>query len=279
MNMNRTNVTGARTQKLGFVSTYRTSIALLSLAAAATPVFAASINYGNFGPVVPGVQFLGVTESSGTDPVPMYGPPAPFATGLDFDPIGFVSTSTGGAPDITDGQLNLTIRTDPGVGVNAITLFETGDFTLAGLGTPATAALAGSIMRVTVTELDGVDVAPISLAPVNGSVGFGLPPSQIVQPWSLGLTINVAAQLQNISDKTATEVEVVIDNTLVSLSEILSTSLISKKDFRLSVNTTGTLRTFNAVDVPETGSTVWLLGGGIGLVLLGHRSVGKLRFA
>src|SRR5262245_38339561 len=64
----------------------------------------ATINYGNFGPVPPGVTFLSVEESSGTDPVPLYGPPTPFATGLDFNPTNYVATSSGGGADLTDGQ-------------------------------------------------------------------------------------------------------------------------------------------------------------------------------
>src|SRR5690242_20438421 len=68
---------------------------------------AASISYGNFA-APPATMFLNVTESSGTDAVPLYGPPAPFATGLDFDPQ-MVAFYAGGAADVTDGQLNFTI--------------------------------------------------------------------------------------------------------------------------------------------------------------------------
>jgi hypothetical protein len=140
-----------------------------------TATQAASINYGNFGPVPPGVSFLQVTESSGTDPVPLYGTPTPFSVGLDFDPIGFVATSSGGGPDITDAQLNFTIMGNGSTGIGTIGLFEAGDYTLAGVGTPATSAFAGAILRATITQINGLPVAPISLAPVNASVGFSLP--------------------------------------------------------------------------------------------------------
>ena len=70
---------------------------------------AASLSYGNFGPVAPGISFLNVTESSGTDAVPLYGPPAPYVTGLDFDPTSFVASAAGGGADITDGQMNFTV--------------------------------------------------------------------------------------------------------------------------------------------------------------------------
>src|SRR4029077_1924023 len=106
--------------------------------------------------VPPGVTFIGVTESSGTDPVPLYGPPTPFSVGLDFDPMNFVATATGGASDVTDGQLNLTIRGDSNgslgfIAINQLNLSEAGDYTLAGVGTPATSVFAGAIMRITVT--------------------------------------------------------------------------------------------------------------------------------
>jgi hypothetical protein len=285
-----TNSLGARTQKLRQgLPVYRrhrlaatASVALLGLVAATTPAFGGSINYGNFGPTPPGVQFLGVTESSGTDAVPLYGPPTPFATGLDFDPVGFTTSSAGGAVDITDGQLNLTVHaTGPGVGLTSISLFEAGDYTLAGVGTPATAVLFGSIMRVMVTELDGVDVAPISLVPVNASVSDSLPGAVVVAPWSLGLLLDIAAQVG--PGPLVTEVEVVIDNALVSISEFQSVSFGSKKDFRLevgTVGTVGTLRAFStlALAVPDTGSTGWLMGAGASLVLLGHRWAVKRRF-
>jgi hypothetical protein len=142
-------------------------------------------------------------------------------------------------------------------------MFEAGDYTLAGVGTSATSVLFRSILGITVIELDGVDVAPFSLPPVNGSVSFSLPANGVVQPWSLGVSANIAGQLP--PGQLATEVEVVIYNTLDSTSERQSISFGSEKDFRLNVGTSGT------VDVPETGSTIWLLGGGISVVLLGRR--------
>src|SRR5690349_6889205 len=83
--------------------------ALFVLVLGSVPALAATINYGNFGPVPPGVTFTNVSESSGTDPVPLYGPPTPFTTGLDFDPQNFVSSANGGTQDVTDGQLNFGI--------------------------------------------------------------------------------------------------------------------------------------------------------------------------
>ena len=188
---------------------------------------AASINYGNFGPIPPGVTFIDVTDRSGTDAVPLYGPPTPFVTGLDFDPVGYVSSATGGSEDTTDGQVNFTLVGDitppSGVAIASVGLFEAGDFTLLGVGTVATQAIAGASVRITVTEVDGAAIAPLSLTPVNASVGFNLVANPgVVQPWSLGATLNVDAGSTSAGvpfTLGATRLEVVIDNVLNTLSE------------------------------------------------------------
>src|SRR5215213_11044438 len=89
--------------------TARAAVLSLALTLISISAQAATINYGNFGPVPPGVSFISVAESSGTDAVPLYGPPTSFSVGLDFDPANFVASATNGAADITDGQLNFTI--------------------------------------------------------------------------------------------------------------------------------------------------------------------------
>lgn len=211
---------------------------------------AASISYGNFGPVPPGITFLDVTESSGTDAVPLYGPPSPFATGLDFNPSNFVAFASGGASDVTDGQLNFTLAATSDFGITDISLFEAGDYTLAGLGGPPTQVFAGAILRATVTEINGLVVAPIVLAPANASAGFNLPPTQIVQPWGLGVSLNVAGQLG--VDQRATKVDVVIDNQLLATSELSSISYIAKKEFLFRVNS-------NATDLAAPEPATWVL--------------------
>jgi hypothetical protein len=147
---------------------------------------AASISYGNFGPVPPGVMFLNVTESSGTDAVPLYGGPSPFSVGLNFTPMTFGASTVNGGADLTDGQLNFSVM---GPGVNSISLLEGGDYTLTGVGTSATQVFGGASLRVTVMEINGVNVAPILLSPTNASVGFNLTANPgAVQPWSTWLS-------------------------------------------------------------------------------------------
>jgi hypothetical protein len=240
---------------------YRGAMALMlaAIAVAANPVArAATINYGNFGPIPPGVSFLQVTESSGTDPVPLYGPPTPFGIGLDFDPAAFVATANGGAADITDGQLNFAVATPPNVGINNISLFEGGDYTLVGSGTPATQVLAGAIITATVTEINGLPVVPFNLPSSNASVGFNLVANPgVVQPWSLGTGININLPQGQL----ATKIEIAIDNSLIALSQPGSVAFIAKKDFRIDI----------MPRVPEP-ATIALLGMGSVISLVRRRS-------
>lgn len=229
-------------------------LCLTALALVAAPAaHGATINYGNFNVPPAGISFNNVTESSGTDPVPLYGPPDPFVVGLDFDPTSFVATANGGASDVTDGQLNFTIaglvNQNGYVGIDVVNLFEAGDFSLAGSGTAATQALAGAIIRATVTQINGLPVSPINLAPANASVGFNLVANPgIVQPWSLGIGYNITNQLA--PGQLATRVEISIDNSLIALSQAGSLAFIAKKDFRINL----TPETVGQPFVPEPGT-------------------------
>jgi hypothetical protein len=233
-------------------SAFALGLALIGLFCAS--VQAASINYGNFGPVG-GVSFLQVTESSGTDPVPIYGAPSPFSVGLDFNPTSFTASAIGGGADLTDGQLNFTISS--GGAITNLSLSERGDYTLAGAGTAATNVSAGAVVLASVTAINGIAVAPIPLAPVNASVGFNLAANPgLVQPWSLGLGVNVAAQVAG-----ATRIDVAINNALIAVAEPAGIAFIAKKDFVIGVGV-----------VPEP-STVALAG----LALCGLGFAGRKR--
>ena len=207
--------------------------ALFGVAAAHSANAATSINYGNFN--VAGVVFGNVTESSGTDAVPLYGAPTTFVTGLDFNPAGFVAFSSGGGADITDGQLNFTVSRATGIG--SISLAEAGDYTLVGSGTAATLASAGANIAIKILEIDGVAVTPFSISGNNASASYNLLANPgIVQPWAIGVSTNILTQLANYNPRIgATKIEVVIDNSLIAISQPSSVASISKKDFTVSI--------------------------------------------
>src|SRR5688500_17143907 len=143
---------GACALALGFTALFSSSAAS-----------AASISYGNFGPIAPGITFTDVVESSSTDSVPLYDAdgvvngngPTPFVVGIDFDPASFGSSAAGGAADVTDGQLSFNIESQPGVAIQSLSISERGDSTLFGVGTLATQVGAGIGANVKITHVDG----------------------------------------------------------------------------------------------------------------------------
>ena len=211
-----------------------------------TAVQAASINYGNFNSNPPGVMFLNVTESSGTDAVPLFGPPTVVGQDLAFSPTpAFEASSAGGGVDVTDGQLNYTIMSDDVTLVNAL---EGGIFSLTGVGTPATNVLAALSLRATVTQINGVDVTPITLTPSTVATQYNLIANPGAnQPWALATSVDVATQLANLgfgAGQNATKVDVVIDNQLVAISELGSQAEIVKTRFGIPEPTTLVLGAF-----------------------------------
>jgi hypothetical protein len=224
----------------------RAVVAAILISISASAVNAASINYGSFSgtPLPAGITFQNVTESSGTDPTPLYGALHTNVSGLDFDPAGFVASASGGAQDITDGQLNFSVKgvfnQNGGIGINTLSVSEGGDLSLAGTGSPLSQVFAGAIINVKVTEVDGAPITPVSFS-MNASLNFNLITNPgIVQPWSLATSIPIASELNalNIPYTTgATAIEVVIDNQLIAQSELASVAFIAKKDFVVSTIT------------------------------------------
>lgn len=217
--------------------------AALALSVVVLPAItqAASISYPAVGPIPPGFTFTNIVESSVTDGVPLYGPPLIIGGGLGFNPtINFSANSTNGGADLTDGQLNFTITAGPASGgIPLISVSEGGLYSLLGIGTPATQVLAGAILRATVLEINGVPVAPINLTSTSASVAYNLVANPgLNQGWGLSLSLNVASQLSLLGygpNQRATKADVVIDNSLVAISQPSTIATISKTDFDVTL--------------------------------------------
>ncbi|TWT38001.1 hypothetical protein KOR34_29680 [Posidoniimonas corsicana] len=206
----------------------------------APTAFSAPINYGDFSDIPPGaVMYTDVTESSGTDALPLYGAPDITGNVLDFDPT-FASNSADGSPgaDTTDGQLNFDFMTAPGAGLNSFTINESGSVTLFGAGSAATAAGAGIYAEVEITHVDGTALAsPIKITSSVFS-SWDLVTSPGTNGWTNQLFIDFGPALANAGfgqNSYATKGSVVIDDTLVTTAETNpnTTAFIDKKDFTI----------------------------------------------
>jgi len=215
------------------------AISVVALFAYSLPAAAVPINYGDF--VGATVNFLQVTEDSGTDPTPLYGSPTVSADTLDFNPVSFnASASEAGGVDTTDGTLTLMMRSQAGNFIDKIEFDEAGDFTLTGLSGTAFAAVRANFF-LDIQEVDGVGITPINIAtamtftPSNGDfdlVADG--PGPLVNGiWSGLLMVDITQALidNNIPfTNGATKVSVTFDNTLTALSEAGTSAFIAKKD-------------------------------------------------
>jgi hypothetical protein len=236
---------------------------IASVAGIVRTVDAASIHYGDFGPDFPpgGVTYVDVTESSGTDDVPLYGPPGLTANTLDFDPLGFTASATDGLSDVTNGQLNFTMTVLEGAGAVTLLLSEGGDYTLFGAGTAVTSVAAGMSIDIDILEVDHTPLdAPISMFASNSIVRDLVSDGPVVlAPWSNELLIEFGPVLvaNNIDfELGVTRAEVVIDDELLASSESQSIAVISKKDFRIEPGIEGD-------PIPEPGALVLLTLGGL----------------
>ena len=243
------------------------------LCAALFPVAAdaASINYGDF--AGGSVMYLDVTESSATDPVPLFGEPNLAANSLVFDPINFESFSLPGSADITDGQLDTTLMAIGQDGeIDSVWISEQGDYTLTGFGDASARVALRAFVRI--DEVDGVGVSGLSaILPViyeSSADGitfsaddgvFSLADGDLGGFWRARAHFDVDAFLEaNQIDGSATKVHLTFDNTLVTLADDSSIALIEKKEFIIDTE---------ASAVPEPATA--------GLALLGLLGIGACR--
>ncbi len=202
----------------------------------------APINYGSH--VGNTVSYIDVTEESNSgDTLPLFGAPLYSADSIDFNPVGFDANSTGGGADITDSNLSFGVHANPGFAINNINFKESGDTTLAGIGTDATFTKVTADGVLSITEVDGqlitVISTPIALTFTPSAGDFGLLTDGGGGPffhaqWFGSLSLNIAQILTTAGQPFvagATKISINIDNTLTAVSQLGTSSLISKKDF------------------------------------------------
>ena len=219
-----------------------------SLIVAATSLqVTAQINYGDFAGTT--VTYLDVTESSPSgDPLPLFGAPTVSGNTLDFNPTANFAASASGAggTDQTDGKLDMGIHAQTGNFIPEVQFSEAGDFTLGGFANDAFVSVTATLF-VDVFEVDGAPINTIAgiysmtFTPSNGDFQLSNPIDNpgalpgIGGPWNGGVSIDIDQLLTDESVEFvngATKVGVVIDNTLLAVSQDGTTAEIRKKDFK-----------------------------------------------
>lgn len=212
-----------------------------ALLAFSLPAEAAAINYGTFSGAT--VDFIDVTEDSGTHTPPLFGAPSVFGDTLDFNPVSFNASATGaGGVEITDGTLALMMESKPGNFIDKVLFDEAGDVTLAGIGGIGTFASVSANFNVEIQEVDGVGIGSILIAvpmvfvPSGGTYDLATDAGGgpfYNSAWSGSLMVDLTQELINRNIpyvNGVTKISVVFDNTLVALSENGTSSFIGKKD-------------------------------------------------
>jgi hypothetical protein len=237
---------------------------------------AATINYPD-PPMGNTVSYVGISETSLTDPVPLFG--APFVSGdsIDFNPTGFGAFAAGGANKLTDGQLVFMVLAKQGFGISNINFAEAGITTLAGIGTDNTYTDVSATGRVDIQAVDGAPINTISV-PINltfapngngtfhlvSDAGLGL--SSL--PWTGSQLVNLDQALTAHSipfQLGATKISIDLDNGLVAQSEQGTFSLIDKKDFGGLAVTVNMPHGGGGPDIPEPASLVLAFLGFVGI--------------
>jgi hypothetical protein len=218
---------------------------------------AAPINYGDFPGNTVIYQMVREAPNSAGDAGALFGAPQVFADSLDFDPVGFGASTTGGGVDMTDGNLAFMVKAKPGNSINNIQIAEQGDTTLAGIGTDTTFSSVSMKGILNISEVDFVGINAISIpisitnfSPSGGSFGLGSDGGggpHFVSNWNGSTLIDlttanpvVAAALASqgvVPTLGVTKISVNFNNTLVAISQVGTSALIAKKDNGIIITT------------------------------------------
>lgn len=221
-------------------------------------------------------QMVREAANSAGDSAPLFGAPTVSGDSLDFDPVGFGASTTGGGVDITDGNLAFMVKAKPGNAINNLQISEAGDTTLAGFGSDTTYSSVAMRGILNISEVDFAGINTISLpisisnfSPSGGTFGLGTDGGGgplFASGWTGSLLVDLttsnpviaaAFASQGIVPKTGvTKISVNFDNTLIAISQVGTSATIAKKDNGVIIRTN--------IPEPTTGLLVAL-----GLALCG----------
>lgn len=230
---------------------------------------AADTNHGDY--AGPTVQYTDITESTVTDPLPLFGAPVGAGDSIVFNPVSYNSSAVGpGGSDNSAGTISAMIEALAFNYITDLSFSEAGDYSLVGAGSAATTAAVTGSVTVTVSEVDGAAIAPVvivdalAFSPSNGDWNLQDDgPGIIVQGiWNGGLDLDVKQALIDAGVAVnwgASKLTLEYANDLSSTSESGTTSLIAKKDVVIGATTA----------VPEPGAFV--LAACAGLAFIGFR--------
>jgi len=253
---------------IGFIVSLGSCAVISSLAQAGT------VSHGNF--MGASVVYAGVTESSSTDNVPLFGTPVTLGDTLSFfHPGPHPNPSLGfgaNAPpsDTTDGFLSFGVMAKPGYGITALNIAEGGDYSMSVLGAALAKVTANLIVsELAITQVDGAPINPVVIANSIDGVSFELPGDPAVGLWDLAAGFNIGQMLTDAGvsfNLGATKLTVKLDNTLQALAAPAAAANIVKKQFDVKVKTN-----FDPHSVPEP-ATCLLAVLGLSMMLAGRSS-------
>jgi len=181
----------------------------------------ATINY----PDLPGagpleVDFLNISESSITDPEPLFGQPIRQGNQLLFFPQTFASSAANGSADTTSGTLQVSIRAPEGYFLEKIFFVEYGDYSLAGAGTAATSAQVNGTLYI--ADIDpGLNGVLLDVMTVDPAGPYTLPGPSAGQ-------FSAATEV-DLTGLGIYEVRISLNNNLQTTSEAGTAAFIQKK--------------------------------------------------
>lgn len=250
-------------------------IALLAVVCVAPAVKAAATNHGDY--VGTNVMYLDVTENPkikipGPLPANLFGPP--ILSGGDAlvfftNNYPFEATSSNGAPALTDGALSVIVMAQPGQFLTGLEFMESGGFYFVG-GTPGGTQASSTILSPKMTVLEAT--AGVN-SMVNGTVTYGPNPTGTYASSGGAFTSGdweASASFDFTGLVGVTKVLLTLDNVLSAVSENGSIAFIDKKTFLIDPTLT---------PVPEPGTIILGLIGGVGMVLVGRKSWKKKQLA